>query len=245
MRLIHPKIIAVLAAGTLFSALPSFGQTTTAPVTTPSKPAVVPAPTATPVPLPAPPADATAPAPDAATNPDVPAPGAVVDPSAADTEGGASDGLSIGEIPAVETEELTADLARKALDAYVLVHDKYKDSPLENYDDLQGFVDKDPKGKAFEMDIKAFGFKDVNDWNLAITTLSFAYTNVLDDQTADIKLQIGEVTADTEMAQDIKDRMIKSLTAMIPSDNNHKIVVDLMKDPAYSEKIKQLETTEE
>lgn len=242
MRLIQSKIIAALAVGTLFSALPSFAQTTTtAPATTTTKPAVVAAPadtTTTPTVQPAP-AGTTAPVTV------VPAPGDVADPSAADTEGGASDGLSIGEIPAVETEELTADMAKKALDAYVLVHDKYKDSPLENYDDLQGFVDKDPKGKDFETDVKSFGFKDVNDWNLAITTLSFAYTNVLDDQTADIKQQIEEVTADTEMAQDIKDRMIKSLKAMIPSDNNHKIVEDLMKDPAYSEKIKQLETTEE
>ncbi len=242
MRLIQSKIIAALAVGTLFSVAPGFAQTTTtAPATTNTKPAIVPAPadtTTTPAVQPAP-ADTTTPTVDPQ------APAVVVDPSAADTEGGNSDGLSIGEIPAVETEELTADMAKKALDAYVLVHDKYKDSPLENYDDLQGFVDKDPKGKDFETDVKSFGFKDVNDWNLAITTLSFAYTNVLDDQTADIKQQIDEVNADTEMAQDIKDRMIKSLKAMIPSDNNHKIVEDLMKDAAYSEKIKQLETTEE
>ncbi len=236
MRLIQSKIIAAFTVGTLLWALPSFAQTTTtptAPATTTTKPVVQPAP-----------ADPAAPATNA-TKSDVPAPGNVTDPSAADTEGGTSDGLSIGEIPAVETEELTADMAMKALDAYVLVHDKYKDSPLENYDDLQAFVDKDPKGKDFETDVKGFGFKDVNDWNLAITTLSFAYTNVLDDQTADIKQQIEEVTGDTEMAQDMKDRMIKSLKAMIPSDNNHKIVEDLMKNPAYSDKIKLLETTEE
>lgn len=188
----------------------------------------------------------TAPAPLAtpAPPPAVTPPGGVkpVDPSAADTEG---NGVSVGEIPAVETEELTPQIARKALDAYVMVHDKYKDSPLENYQDLQEFVDKDPKGKEFETDVKTFGFTNVNDWNLAVTTLSFAYTNVLDDQTADIKQQIEEVGADTEMAQDMKDRMVKSLKAMIPSDNNHKIVEDLIKDTAYSDKIKLLESSEE
>lgn len=220
-------------------------QTTTAPVAPvkPATPGIV-APVNPPAPVvnppPAPPVAPVAPAP---AQPPVPDPN--VDPSAPDSEGGAVDGLSVGEIPTVETEELTADMARKALDGYVLVHEKYKDSPLENYDDLQGFVDKDPKGKEFENDVKGFGFKDVNDWNLAITTLSFAYTNVLDDQTADIKQQIQEITADTSMAQDMKDRMTKSLQAMIPSDNNHKIVVDLMKDPAYIEKIKLLETTAE
>ena len=131
------------------------------------------------------------------------------------------------------------------MDAYILVHDKYKDSPLEDYQDLQEFVDKDPKGKEFETDVKSYGFKDVNDWNLAVTTLSFAYTNALNDQTADIKQQIEEITADNSMAQDMKDRMIKSLQATIPSENNKKIVDDLMKDPTYGDKIKLLESSEE
>ncbi|MEO6609836.1 MAG: hypothetical protein ABIN69_15350 [Aestuariivirga sp.] len=168
------------------------------------------------------------------------------DPSAADTDGAAGpDDLSIGEIPDVQTEELTPELAKKAIDGYAMVHVKYQDSPLEDYQDLQEFVDKDPKGKEFETDIKTFGFASVNDWNLAVTTLSFAYTNILDDQTGDLKQQIDEITADTTIAQDMKDRMIKSLKAMIPSDNNKKIVEDLIKDPTYGEKIKLLESTEE
>jgi hypothetical protein len=226
----------------LFAVVAAHAQTAETPVTPPVVAAPVPSPAPTapaaPTTTPAKPADPAAPA-------TPPAPDANPDPSAADTEGGTEDGLSIGEIPAVETEELTADMARKALDGYLLVHDKYKDSPLENYDDLQAFVDKDPKGKDFENDVKTFGFKDVNDWNLAITTLSFAYTNVLDDQTSDIKQQIEEIKADTEMAQDMKDRMTKSLQAMIPSDNNRKIVEDLIKDPVYGDKIKLLETTAE
>jgi hypothetical protein len=225
----------------LFAAGPLLAQTTTPPAPKPAVPAVVTP--ATPV-VPPPATDTpVVPNTDSAAPADSAAPDAVTDPSAPDSEGG--DGMSIGEIPAVETEELTAEMARKALDGYVMVHEKYKDSPLENYDDLQAFVDKDPKGKDFEADVKTFGFKDVNDWNLAITTLSFAYTNVIDDQTGDIKQQIEEINGNTDMAQDMKDRMVKSLQAMIPSDNNRKIVDDLMKDTAYSEKIKLLESTAE
>jgi hypothetical protein len=169
-----------------------------------------------------------------------------VDPSAADTDGATGpDDMSIGEIPDVQTEELTPELAKKALDGYAMVHVKYQDSPLEDYQDLQEFVDKDPKGKDFEKDIKSFGFNSVNDWNLAVTALSFAYTNIQDDQTGDLKQQMDEITADTSMAQDMKDRMIKSLKAMIPSENNKKITEDLIKDPVYGEKIKLLESSEE
>jgi hypothetical protein len=168
---------------------------------------------------------------------------APADPSAADTAGG--DDISIGEIPDVQTEELTPDLAKKAVEGYVMVHEKYQDSPLEDYQDLQEFVDKDPKGKQFETDIKGFGFTTVNDWNIAVTSVSVAYNNILDDQTADIKQQIEDLKKSTDMAEDMKQKNIKSLEASIPSDNNTKIVQDLMKDKDYVEKLKLLETTEE
>ena len=85
----------------------------------------------------------------------------------------------------------------------------------------------------------------MNDWNIAITTVGFAYSNHLEDQTADIKQQIEEVKTDTEMAQDMRDRMIQALSAMIPSDNNRTLIADMMKDAGYAEKLKQLETEEE
>jgi len=44
-----------------------------------------------------------------------------------DTEG-SPDEMSLGEIPAIQTVELTPDMAKRAVDAFVLVRDKYKDS---------------------------------------------------------------------------------------------------------------------
>ena len=71
------------------------------------------------------------------------------------------DEVSIGEIPVVQMVELTPLTAQKAVDAYVIVKEKYKDAALENFDSLQDFVDRDPLGKAFEADIKAAGFANV------------------------------------------------------------------------------------
>jgi hypothetical protein len=156
-----------------------------------------------------------------------------------------SDEVSIGEIPVVQMVELTLDTAQKAVDAYVIVKDKYKDAALENFDSLQDFVDRDPQGKAFEADIKLAGFANVTDWNLAITTVSAAYSNITDDQSTDIKQQIEEVQKDTEMAQDMKDRIVASLNALIPSENNRGIVQQMIDNPAYTEKLKLLETEEE
>ena len=66
-----------------------------------------------------------------------------------------------------------------------------------------------------------------------------------DDQSGDINQQIEEIKLDTEIPQDMKDRMTASLKAMIPSDNNRKIVEALVADPAYTEKLKLLSAEEE
>lgn len=223
----------------------------------PAAPATPPAPAATTPPA----APASPPAPAATTPPATPAtppaanptpapapPGAEpatpeeADPAMPTQDGAAEDDFSIGDIPIVETLELTPEKARKALDAYILVREKYKDAALEDFENLQDFVDQAPSGKAFEADVKAAGFKDVSEWNTTITTLSFAYDNSINDQTADIKQQITELQADTEMAQDMRERMITALNAMIPSDNNKKVLDGLKADPAYAEKLKLLET---
>lgn len=188
--------------------------------------------------------DATAPDGGPAAGEDLTAPDPSPNLSGGDS-GAASGDLSLGEIPDIKSMELTVDIARRAIDSYILVKTKYAGSDLESSDNLQEFVDKNPQGKVFEADIKAAGFATVDDWNVAITTLGFAYTGVTDDPSADIKQQIAEIETDAALAQDMKDRMIASLNAMIPSENNRKVVEELMKDPAYAEKLKQLETEEE
>lgn len=157
-----------------------------------------------------------------------------------DTEETSPDDLSFGEIPDVTVIELTADIARRSIDALALVREKYKDANLENYESWQDFVDKTEDGKHFEADIKAAGFSTVEEWNVAVTSVSFAYSAITDNLTDDLETQIAEIEKDTSIAQDLKDRMIKGLKAMIPSANNKKIVQAMIDDPAYTEKLKLL-----
>jgi hypothetical protein len=191
---------------------------------------------------PAPQTTTPAPAPAA---PAPPAPEA--SPPATEEDGDSPDSqeLSLGEIPIIETMELTPDIAKRALDSYIAAREKFVNSDLEQFENLQDFVDQTEEGKAFEADIKAAGFANVTDWNLAITTLGLTYGSIVDDQTPDLLMQIEEVQQDTEMAQDIKDRMVKALKALIPSDNNRKVVEDLFSDPVYSGKLKLLDIEEE
>jgi hypothetical protein len=175
-----------------------------------------------------------------------PATGPMTTPEAAD-DGDTPDNqeLSLGEIPVIETIELTPELARRALDSYISAKETYANSELDQYENLQDFVDQTADGKAFDADVKAAGFADVTQWNLAITTLGLAYGSVIDDQTPDLLQQISEVEQDTAMAQDIKDRMVKALKALIPSDNNRKVIDGLLADPVYAVKLKQLDLEDE
>ena len=166
--------------------------------------------------------DLTQPAPDSETEP--------VEPVSPDD-------LNLGEIPVIKTIELTVDAAKRALDVFAVVREKYKDANLEEYEDLQEFVDKAPQGKAFEADVKAQWFSTVNEWNSVITSVGFAYSAIVDDQSSEIAMQIEEIKKDTTIAQDMKDKMIASLSAMIPSDNNRRVVEDLMKEPGYADKL--------
>jgi hypothetical protein len=157
-----------------------------------------------------------------------------------ETQDESPDDLSFGEIPDVTVIELTADIARRSVDTLALVKDKYKDANLENYESWQDFVDKTDDGKRFEADIKAAGFATVDEWNVAVTSVSFAYSALTDNLADDLGSQIAEIEKDTTIAQDLKDRMIKGLKAMIPSENNKKIVQAMIDDPAYTEKLKLL-----
>jgi len=157
-----------------------------------------------------------------------------------DTEDSSPDDLSFGEIPDVTVIELTDDIARRSIDALALVRDKYKDANLENYESWQDFVDKTDEGKKFEADIKSAGFANVDEWNVAVTSVSFAYSAITDNLAEDLNTQIAEIEKDTSLAQDMKDRMIKGLKAMIPSENNKKVVQAMIDDPAYTEKLKLL-----
>jgi hypothetical protein len=106
------------------------------------------------------------------------------------------DELNLGEIPVIKTIELTVDAAKRALDVFAVVREKYKDANLEEYEDLQEFVEKAPQGKAFETDVKAQWFSTVTEWNSVVTSVGFAYSAIVDDQSSEIAMQIEEIKKD-------------------------------------------------
>jgi predicted transport protein len=144
------------------------------------------------------------------------------------------------EAPAIETIELDETVAKRALDAFVVVKEKYKDADIESYTTLEEFVSATDEGKAFEKDIKGFGFPSVGDWNTAITTVSIAYSAVAENQETEIRNQIEDLKNDPELTEDARAKITESLLSMLPSENNKKIIRTLMDLPEYQAKLKIL-----
>jgi len=148
------------------------------------------------------------------------------------------------DIPNIQAVELTPEKARKALDAFEKINGKYDDKGLEEYPTLQEFADSTEAGRRMQEEIRAFGFRNVGEWNLIIMNIGFAYSSLLEGSDEAIEEQIREIESDAAIPPEKKKALIRNLRVLIPSDNNRKIVKDLMDDPVYSRKLKLLDQEE-
>ncbi len=140
----------------------------------------------------------------------------------------------------VETIELTADIAKRAIDGFVRLKENYQDTDIAEYQSLEDFVAKAEQGPALEKDVKSFGFASVGEWNTAITSVSFAYAAVTGTQEDEIRQELENIKADADMDAAMKKSLIEGLESMLPSGNNKKIVAELNKDRIWAEKLKLL-----
>jgi len=76
-------------------------------------------------------------------------------------------------------------------------------------------------------EIRAFGFRNVGEWNLIIMNIGFAYSSLLEGSDEAIEEQIREIESDATIPPEKKKALIRNLRVLIPSDNNRKIVKDL------------------
>ena len=164
-------------------------------------------------------------------------PGAKSDRLVPDDDTVPANTVPLNEMPVMEAVDLTLDLARRALDAFAGVRDKYASEGLDRYDTLEEFVAATAAGKRLEADIRAFGFADVGDWNRAIMAVGFAYNAVADKSETAVREQIDQIRRDATMAEAEKARLIASLQVLLPSAGNKAIVHQLMLDPQYRDKL--------
>jgi hypothetical protein len=144
------------------------------------------------------------------------------------------------QIEPVKTVELTPELARKAIDGFVLARDNYAHAMLDQYETLEEFASKSAEGKKLETDIKSLGFESLPEWEIAIATVSLTYGAVSEGSDYDVPRQIEEVKSDASISSDRKGQMIAWLNSLIPSPNNKAAILEVMQDDGYREKLKLL-----
>ncbi|HHN68146.1 MAG TPA: hypothetical protein ENK15_08960 [Thermopetrobacter sp.] len=145
------------------------------------------------------------------------------------------------DIPGVEAVELNLERAKKALDAFAAVFGKFDDAEIDKYKTLQEFADKTEAGKKMQAIIRQHGFRNVAEWNNIIINIGFAYSSLLEGNDDSIRRQIEDLKKDGSLDEDKRKKAIAALQVLIPSDNNRKVVKQLMDDPAYAKKLELLD----
>ena len=148
-------------------------------------------------------------------------------------------------VATVETIELTPDIAKRAIEGFVQLRKNYQDTDIAEYESLEQFVAEASEGPALEKDIRSFGFATVGEWNIAITSVSFAYAALSGTHEDEINQELENINSDSDLDETMKKSLIEGLKSMLPSDNNKKIVGDLNKQTDWAEKLKLLAETDE
>ncbi len=141
------------------------------------------------------------------------------------------------DMPVERSVELTLAAARRALDAYAAVRERYIGDDLDHYPTLEAFAAASPQGRRFAADIVSYGFSGVGEWNSVIVSIGYALDAMVDNTERDILAQISRVAQDKTISPGKRARMIANLKAQLPSENNKIIVRQLILDPLYRDKL--------
>jgi len=144
----------------------------------------------------------------------------------------------------LDVRKLTVDAAKRAIDAFAEVRDKYNDAGMENYESLEDFVAETEAGKRLEADIMAYGFSDIAEWNETIMLVGIAYSAFVYDYAADLRQQIREIRDDPTIDDDMRAQLITGLNALMPSTRNRIVMQELFNDQSYRDKLRLLEEEE-
>ena len=144
----------------------------------------------------------------------------------------------------LDIANLTVDAAKRAIDAFAEVRDKYNDAGMETYESLEDFVAETEAGKRLEAEIMGFGFSGIGEWNETIMLVGIAYSAFVYDYAADLRQQIREIRDDPTIDDDMRAQLIAGLNALLPSTTNRIVMQELFNDQDYRDKLRLLEEEE-
>jgi hypothetical protein len=149
--------------------------------------------------------------------------------------------------PAIQVE-LTADAARRAIDTFLEVQEKYGESALDDPSNPKAIADTMKTAGIYDKvnaDVTHHGFSGVEEWAKTFTSVGLATSFVREGQDpGSVDRQIADLEKDEAVPQAMKDATIAMLRQMRPSENNIAVAKALIDDPAYKDKVDRILTSE-
>ena len=141
-----------------------------------------------------------------------------------------------GGKPEVPNVELTEESAKNSIDTYMILREKYEDKvPLGN--NLEALNQGTEAWADINSIVAGNGFKDAGEWQKTIISVVLAQNFLKKGAGQDMDTEIAKMQANQEIPAAVKEQMLNVLKSMRPSDNNIKVVKQLLADPIYSKKI--------
>ncbi len=139
---------------------------------------------------------------------------------------------------------LTLQEAKNAIDALLLLREKYKDYHFKGQADGPAGIIEAMKNSAIrakiEKDLKSHGFSSIEDWVSAFVSAGLAVSYVKRNANGAVEKRVREIEADPNMPDDLKRQLVGMIRAMIPPKENEEVARKLLEDSGYAKKIETL-----
>ncbi len=139
---------------------------------------------------------------------------------------------------------LTLQEAKNAIDALLLLREKYKDYNFKGKADGPAGVIEAMKNSAIrgqiEKELKRYGFSSIEDWVAAFVSAGLAVSYVKRNANGAVERRIQEIESDPNLPEDLKRRLVGMIRTMKPPKENEEVAQQLLNDSAYAEKIRKL-----
>lgn len=141
-------------------------------------------------------------------------------------------------------QPLTLQEAKNAIDALLLLRQKYRDYKFKGSVDGPAGVIEAMKNSAvrgdIEADLKRHGFDSIDQWINTFVSVGLAVSYVKRNADGSLEKKLEEIRKAKDMPEPIRQQLIAMLTALKPPRSNEEVARQLLADPAYAEKVHKL-----
>ncbi len=141
-------------------------------------------------------------------------------------------------------QPITLQEAKNAIDALLLLREKYGDYRFKGKVDGPAGVIEAMKNSAvrkdIEADLKTHGFDSIDKWISTFVSVGLAVSYVKRNADGSLERKLEEIRNARDMPEPIRQQLIAMLTALVPPAGNEEIARKLLADPDYARKIERL-----